>query len=72
MVALKGPTTPVTMPLELPTVAIVGALLLQTPPGVALLRGIFCPAHTVVTPVIAAGVVITVTTAQVVQPDAGT
>ena len=72
MVALNGPTTPVTIPLELATVAIVGALLLQTPPDTASLNVISCPAHTVVAPVIADSVEITVTTAQVVQPDAGT
>jgi hypothetical protein len=47
--------TPVTTPVEDPTVAIAVLLLLQVPPEIASLRAVVRPEHTTVLPVIAAG-----------------
>ena len=44
---------PVTMPVDAPTVAIAGLLLLQVPPAVALLKVTVEPAQVLVAPVIA-------------------
>ncbi len=54
--------TPVTMPVPLPTVALVTALLVQLPPVVALLSVVVAPIHANVVPVIVAGLGLTVTT----------
>ena len=45
------PATPVTTPLEVPTVAIEVLLLFQVPPVEELLRVMVFPAHTVLLPV---------------------
>ncbi len=59
--------TPVTIPEEPPTVATGKLPLLQLPPGVALLKVIVLPWHTVVAPVIGSTVV-TVRVKDVVHP----
>ena len=46
---------PVTIPVLLPIVAIVVLLLAHVPPGVASLKIVVCPTHTVGMPVIALG-----------------
>jgi hypothetical protein len=56
--------TPVTIPEDVPTVAIVLSLLLQVPPLAASVRAVVAPAQTVVVPVIGdAGTTFTVVTA---------
>lgn len=47
--------TPVTMPLVIPTEAMPGALLVQSPPGVELVNGVLAPEQTLGEPVIAPG-----------------
>ena len=47
--------TPVTMPVEAPTVAVPVAVLLHVPPPVASVSVILDPAHTLVGPEIATG-----------------
>jgi hypothetical protein len=46
---------PLTTPDEEPTVAVPGALLVHTPPGVASLSAVVSPMHTCKTPVIGKG-----------------
>ena len=46
---------PVTIPLSAPTVATVTGVLVQSPPGVLLLREIVAPTHTLVGPLMADG-----------------
>ena len=62
---------PVTMP-DVLIVAVAGALLLQVPPGVASLRVVVLPAHSLAVPVIAATAgpasVVNVVDAEAVQP----
>ena len=53
--------TPVTNPVEEPTVAIAGLLLLQVPPGVALLNAEVPPTVVVVMPAMVTGTAFTVT-----------
>ena len=60
--------TPVTIPVEEPTVATPKVLLIQRPPGVLLLRVVVLPTHTVVEPLIADGAAVTVTTVVAIQP----
>lgn len=66
MVALP-PVTPVTIPVDEPTVAIAVLLLAHVPPP-ASLRVVVLPAHTVATPVIAPGSGLTVTVVIRMQP----
>ena len=47
--------TPVTIPEELPTVAIEASLLVQLPTPPELLKVVVAPVHTVVVPVMPAG-----------------
>jgi hypothetical protein len=67
MVAVPA-ATPVTIPVDEPTVATPVLLLLQTPPGERLLSVVVLPAHTVDAPVTGAGEPDTVTVAVAVQP----
>ena len=62
--------TPVTMPEALPAVAIAGLLLLHVPPGVASVKVIEEPTHTLPGPTIANGERLTVTIAVLIQPAA--
>jgi ADP-dependent phosphofructokinase/glucokinase len=64
----KPEEIPVTTPEEVPTVATEGSLLVQEIPGVAQLNTVVLPTHTVVMPVIGAGIGLTVTTAVFIQP----
>ena len=59
-----------TTPVDEPAVAIPAALLLQVPPGVASFNVIVAPAHTIVEPEIADGVVLTVISCTAEQPSA--
>ena len=59
--------TPVTTPAAL-IVATAGLALVQVPPGLALLRAVVDPTHTLSVPVIAAGNGLTVTMAVIKQP----
>lgn len=59
---------PHTIPDEVPTVAIVGLLMLHEPPVVRSLNVVHIPSHTEVVPVIAAGNGFTVTFAVALQP----
>jgi hypothetical protein len=59
---------PVTIPEVDPTDAHAGALLLQVPPEVALLRVLVAPTQMLVVPELAAGPVLTVTVAVEAQP----
>ena len=54
---------PVTIPLVIPTDATVVGMLVQKPPGVALLSGILAPIHNDGEPVMGAGNGLTVTIA---------
>lgn len=69
MVAIPA-VTPVTIPVDDPTVAIPGALLVHVPPVTPSLSVVARPMHTCVTPVIAVGTVFTVTVAVALQPAA--
>jgi hypothetical protein len=60
---------PVTMPVDIPTEATAGLLLLQVPPMVASSSVVVRPEHTARVPLIAAGSGSTVTTAVVIQPE---
>lgn len=60
-------TTPVTIPVERPTVATPGALLVQVPPP-GLNTVTVAPAQTAIGPVMAVGSGFTVTVMVVVQP----
>jgi hypothetical protein len=62
------PDTPVTIPEEDPTVAIVVLLLLHTPPGGRQVKVIVLPAHRLVGPVIGPGFGLTVTVITDIQP----
>lgn len=66
--------TPVTIPVVAPTVATAGVLLLQVPPGVALLKVVVAPTQWRVVPVMPAttGAATTVSCTKVtdVQPNA--
>jgi hypothetical protein len=53
---------PVTTPVPVPTVAILVLLLVHIPPDIEELKVVVAPSHTVVVPLIAPGVAITVTT----------
>lgn len=46
----------------------VAEVLLQVPPGAALLREVVIPSHTWLMPVMAGGIALTVSTAAVLQP----
>ena len=59
--------TPVTMPVDEPTVAL-PLLASQVPPGVMSFSVVVCPTQTVLMPVIAAGSGLTVTTNVLRQP----
>jgi hypothetical protein len=59
IVAVFGPRIPVTSP-DAPTVAMVGSLLVHTPPAGVLTSDVVEPSHTVIVPVIADGAVVTV------------
>jgi hypothetical protein len=59
---------PVTTPVDEPTEAIVGQAHTQLPPGTELASVIDVPTQTVDRPVIAAGVVVTVTVVNARQP----
>ena len=61
------PTTPVTMPEELPTVAEVVGLLVQVPPVGVLPISMVAPSHTTLVPVMAVGTGLTVTVAEPVM-----
>jgi hypothetical protein len=67
MVADKPGPTPVTIPVE-PTLAIVGALLIQVPPVPALVSVMVWPWQTEVGPEIEGTVLFTVTFAVTIQP----
>lgn len=56
------------MPLVEPTDTMAVLLLVHTPPGTASLRADEAPLHTVATPEIAAGVLLTVTEVVVAHP----
>jgi hypothetical protein len=60
--------TPVTTPLPDPIVAIDVLLLLQAPPGAALLNDVVEPVHTVIVPVIGKLDTVTILVAAVPQP----
>lgn len=60
--------TPVTMPVDEPTVASAGLLLLHVPPLVKSLNGVVAPTQTTLAPPIAAGVWLTVNGVVAVQP----
>ena len=60
--------TPVTTPVDGPTVASEVLLLLQVPPDVASVRVIVEPGHTAATPPIAAGVGLTVSPVHAIHP----
>lgn len=60
--------TPTTEPVVSPIVAVAVLLLVHVPAGVALLRAVVLPTHTVAVPVMAAGSGWTVTTAVRMQP----
>jgi hypothetical protein len=62
------PETPVTMPLDEPTVALPVALLVHVPPASALDSVVVAPWQTVVVPVIAAGNGFIVTSPTLIQP----
>lgn len=61
------PATPVTIPLDIPTDAIAGLLLLHDPPVTALPNGVELPWHTLNVPVNGAGAS-TVTAVEATQP----
>ena len=67
MVTTPG-ITPVTIPLEEPTVAVAGELLLQRPPPAKIVTFPDAPTHKAVLPETAGGAVLTVTTATTPQP----
>lgn len=69
VIVVAPAATPVTVPVTEPTVATATVLLLHTPPVVAELSVVADPAHTLVVPVIAAGIALTVTVVVVLQPD---
>ena len=75
MVAFAGTerpvSTPVTMPVEEPTVAVPVALLLQVPPAGISPSAVVSPWHTESVPVIADGSALTVTTVVRIQPVTG-
>ena len=60
MVTVPG-ATPVTMPDDVPTVAIAGSLVVHVPPALALANVVVSSGHTTAVPVIGAGAVFTVT-----------
>ena len=60
--------TPLTIPVDEPTVALEVLLLLQVPPDVALLSEVVLPAQTTAVPVIAPGTGFTVAVRVVWQP----
>ncbi len=66
-ILVEPPLRPLTTPVD-DTVPITGLLLLQVPPGVALLNVVVCPTHTLVPPVITAGSAFTENTAVLRQP----
>ena len=68
MVAVPN-DSPRTMPVEEPTVATVVLLLDQLPPGTEFDSVVVVPKHAIRIPVIAAGVVVTVTVTVAIQPD---
>jgi hypothetical protein len=71
IVVVPAPT-PVTIPEEVPTVAVPGRLLVQVPPVVASLRIVVVPGHALSVPVIAAGnglmMIVSVPVIVLVQP----
>jgi hypothetical protein len=60
--------TPLTTPVEEPTVAVVTSLLLHVPPDAASVKPVVKPTHTVAMPVMAGGSAFTVTVVVAVQP----
>lgn len=68
MVAVPG-LTPVTMPVEAPTEATSGLLLLHVPPEVGSVRVVVRPTHNIDVPLIGAGNGFTVMTAMAKHPD---
>jgi len=60
--------TPVTMPVPIPMLAIVGSLLVHVPPAVGCVNVVVRPSHTDVAPTIGAGAAVTVATTVLVQP----
>lgn len=68
-VMTQGPTAiPVTTPVDEPTLAIVGQAQDHEPPGTEFASVMVVPIHTVDRPVMAAGVVVTVTVVSARQP----
>jgi hypothetical protein len=61
--------TPVTTPVDKPTVATPVALLLQEPPGVASVSVMVAPVQTTIGPLMAAGGVFTVNSMEAVVED---
>lgn len=59
---------PVTIPVDEPIVATPVLLLIHSPPGVLLVRVVVAASHIEKVPVIAAGVVFTVTITDLLQP----
>ena len=68
IVAVPDAPVPVTRPVDEPTLAVPGALLLHTPPGVASLNEVVKPEQTASVPRIADGNGFTVTSAVIIQP----
>ena len=68
MVTITG-ITPVTIPLEEPTVAVAGELLLQRPPPATIVTFSDPPTHKTELPEIEGGAILTVTTATTAQPN---
>ena len=67
MVAVPA-ATPVTTPVEEPTVAFGIALLVQVPPDAVSVRAIVAPIHAVEDPEMAEGIAYTVTVFAVIHP----
>jgi hypothetical protein len=63
----EPPATPVTIPLDEPTVALATVLLVHVPPASVLESAVVAPTHTVDVPVIAAGNGSTVTSVVAIQ-----
>ena len=68
MMVAVPPLIPVTVPVLLPTIAVVGAPLLQEPPASGSVNVVVDPTHIVALPLMADGSGFTVTTAVAVQP----
>ena len=68
MILTTPVATPVTIPVRAPTLAVPGALLLQTPPPTGSVRVIVFPVQTTEGPDITDGVDRTVTVVVLIQP----